>query len=70
MRKLALDLDDLRVVSFATAPETRDARGTVNGHMSVPVPDSELCISDACLPWTQNPTNAHCTHTHVAPELM
>jgi len=65
MRKLALKLDDLRVVSFATAPETRDARGTVNGHMlAVPVPYSEQCISSVCEPWTQNPSDAHCTHTH------
>ncbi|HEX8431052.1 MAG TPA: hypothetical protein VF625_07180 [Longimicrobium sp.] len=67
MRKLALDLNDLRVDSFATAPEMKDVRGTVNGHLvGVPVPESQLCISQACEPWTQNPSDAHCTHTHIA----
>lgn len=33
MKKLALELDDLVVQSFATTDETHDARGTVRGHL-------------------------------------
>jgi hypothetical protein len=31
-RKLRLELDDVRVESFRTAPDGKDDRGTVHGH--------------------------------------
>jgi hypothetical protein len=46
MKKLALQLDDLDVQSFATTPPARDERCTVRGHESETY-DEQAC-TDAC----------------------
>jgi hypothetical protein len=46
MKKLALDLDTLRVESFATQ-EAQPARGTVCGHDDTM--ETENCTIDTCL---------------------
>lgn len=46
MKKLALKLDDLSVQSFATTPASRDARGTVRGHLEAETQGWDC--SDAC----------------------
>ena len=41
MKKLKLDLDDLRVASFDTSPPAGEHAGTVAGHQA-----TKLCVTD------------------------
>lgn len=70
MKKMALNVDDLSVASFSTVSVDANARGTINGNMSLtgPIvpreprdPNTPYRISDACLPYTQNPMDTHRT---------
>lgn len=49
MKKLMLALDELRVESFATEKGRPAGRGTVRGHSTLVLEDSEGCVhTDAC----------------------
>jgi hypothetical protein len=71
MRKIALDIDDLRVDTFAVTPEPRDGRGTVLAHSIASQPYAYCAGSDeACATYqfrcsgpewpTCNPTICDC----------
>lgn len=57
MKKLALNLDALTVVSFDTADAAREL-GTVEGHMATP---GHSCLRTACCPDTYQATCTTCT---------
>ncbi|MCG8454976.1 MAG: pinensin family lanthipeptide [Holophagales bacterium] len=60
MKKLKLDLDDLKVESFETTPETgEEAKGTVYGYIT-----QDLTICDGCNdPTNQNTCASTCGST-------
>jgi hypothetical protein len=45
MKKLSLDMSDLRVETFETVAPARSARGTVRGHV-----DTDSCPGVSCAP--------------------
>lgn len=48
MKKLKLDLDDLRVATFDPAPEPGDPRGTVAAHLAPTYPLCPRSLEPTC----------------------
>jgi hypothetical protein len=57
MKKLRLDVEELSVVSFGTAP-AREPRGTVQGHLATPTCNITSGV-DSC--WCSEFVSCECT---------
>lgn len=78
MAKLKLNLDDLRVESFATTPQGPDRGGTVHAYQSEPTCETcdtctecytcaSNCTCDTCLPCHQTEIPTHLCGTCGTP---
>ncbi len=62
MKKLKLNLKDLKVESFETADEVREKKGTIHGNLPwTETCDGPTCNNDTC--WGTCPMNTHCVPT-------
>lgn len=59
MKKLRMDLDSLRVDSFATAARAAAVRGTVRGHLDVVISGTGACDFYT---WTDNVQTNDCNY--------
>lgn len=68
MDKLELDLNDLEVNSFKTAPEQKDKQGTVQGNADVSADDCTYTETDIKTDWKEcHPSEHHtacCSEVH------